>query len=70
MQLISQTRDEDGLVEQVTLADLNQFDAVMATNAAVGVRAVSNIDETAWSTEHEMIAILRKQYESILPEQI
>lgn len=70
MQLISQTRDEDVLVEKVTLADLNQFDAVIATNAAVGVRAVSNIDDTTWSTEHDMIEILRKQYESIPPEQI
>lgn len=70
MQLLSQTRDEDVLVEKVTLADLDGFDAVIATNAAVGVRAVSNIDGSRWSTEHELIAILRKQYESIPPEQI
>lgn len=70
MQLLSQTRDEDVLIEKVTLADLDEFDAVIATNAAVGVRAVSNIDDSRWSTEHELIAILRKQYESIPPEQI
>ncbi|MFI9509069.1 aminotransferase class IV family protein [Nocardia sp. NPDC052566] len=70
MRLISQTRDEDILTEPVTLAQLPQFVAAVATNAAVGVRAVARVDDTQWSTEHELIDALRKDYESIPPQRI
>ncbi|MGW5317786.1 aminotransferase class IV [Nocardia thailandica] len=70
MQLLSQTRDKDVLVEKVTLADLDQFQAVIATNAAVGVRAVRAIDDNTWDTHHELIDVLRKEYEAIPPERI
>ncbi|MFF0637839.1 aminotransferase class IV [Nocardia sp. NPDC004151] len=70
MRLISQTRDEDVLTAPITLAQLPQFVAAVATNAAVGVRAVSSIDETEWSGDHDMIGVLRKEYEAIPPERI
>ncbi|MFX0581093.1 aminotransferase class IV family protein [Nocardia nepalensis] len=70
MRLISQTRDEEVLSQAITLAQLPQFAAAVATNAAVGLRPVSRIDDTQWPVEHELIDILRKEYESIPPQPI
>ncbi|WP_405139867.1 aminotransferase class IV family protein [Nocardia sp. NBC_01388] len=70
MRLINQARDEDVLTEKVTLADLPKFAAIVATNAAVGVRAVSRVDDTAFPTEHALIHTLRAKYESIPPQRI
>ncbi|MFD9614827.1 aminotransferase class IV family protein [Streptomyces sp. NPDC059083] len=70
MKLLSQTRDEEVLTEPITLAQLPQFTAAVATNAAVGVRAVSCIDDTEWPADHDTISILRKEYEAIPPDRI
>ncbi|WP_331722960.1 aminotransferase class IV family protein [Nocardia sp. NBC_00511] len=70
MRLISQARDEDVLVEKVTLAQLPKFAAIVATNAAVGVRAVARIDDHHFPTEHELITTLRQEYDSIPPQRI
>lgn len=68
MQLLNQVRDEE-VVKRVTLAQLGTYAGAVATNAATGVRAVASIDDTQWP-EHEVVAILRKQYESIPPQKI
>jgi branched-subunit amino acid aminotransferase/4-amino-4-deoxychorismate lyase len=52
----------------VTLSQLAHADAVFATNAAVGVRAITAIDGIQWSDEHPVVRILRKQYTDIPPE--
>lgn len=70
MRLLSQTLDEEVLTRPITLAQLPRFVAAVATNAAVGVRAVGRVDETHWPVTHEAIQRLRKEYESIPPEQI
>ncbi|MGF6881735.1 branched-subunit amino acid aminotransferase/4-amino-4-deoxychorismate lyase [Nocardia sp. GP40] len=70
MRLLTQARDEDVVTEPVTLDRLGEFVGAVATNAAVGVRAVSRVDNTQWSIEHELIEILRKDYESIPPQKI
>ncbi|WP_216916126.1 aminotransferase class IV family protein [Nocardia noduli] len=64
MRLISRARDETVVSRRVSLAQLDQFVGAFATNAAVGVRAVTAIDEHRWA-EHELVEILRKTYESI-----
>jgi len=69
MRLLNQVRDEEVVTERVTLAQLGNYAGAVATNAAIGVRTVAGIDDTGWP-EHEMVAILRKQYESIRPQQI
>jgi branched-subunit amino acid aminotransferase/4-amino-4-deoxychorismate lyase len=70
MRLINQARDEEVVSERVTLAGLGQYSAVVATNAAVGVRAVSGIDNDHWPEDHPLVAELRKVYESIPPHRI
>lgn len=66
------------------LADLAEADAVFATNAAVGIRPISDIDDIHWSSdgerqanlgehrpsigEHPMLATLRAQYATVEPE--
>ncbi|RDI43559.1 aminotransferase class IV family protein [Nocardia mexicana] len=70
MRLLARARDENVVTETVTLDRLGEFVGAVATNAAVGVRAVSRIDDTHWATDHDLIEVLRKDYESIPPEQI
>lgn len=70
MRLIDQVLDEDVVYKPITLAQLPDFVAVVATNAAVGVRAVSRIDDTRWPTEHKLIDHIRKEYEAIPPERV
>ncbi|WP_067694536.1 aminotransferase class IV [Nocardia jejuensis] len=70
MRLISQARDEEVLTEKVTLAHLGTVAAVVATNAAVGVRAVAAIDDTRFPVEHDLIDTLRREYDSIPPQRI
>jgi branched-subunit amino acid aminotransferase/4-amino-4-deoxychorismate lyase len=70
MRLISQARDEDVATTPMRLVNLPEVDAVFATNAAVGVRLVSAVDESQWPTEHPTLHILRKQYTDISPERV
>ena len=70
MRLINQARGEDVASTPVRLVDLSEVDAVFATNAAVGVRPVSAIDESQWPTDHPTLHILRKQYTDISPERV
>ncbi|MGF6884926.1 branched-subunit amino acid aminotransferase/4-amino-4-deoxychorismate lyase [Nocardia sp. GAS34] len=70
MRLLAQTRDENIVTEPITLSRLGEFVGAVATNAAIGVRAVSRIDDIRWPVEHELVHTLRKDYESIPPEKI
>ncbi|WP_280404549.1 aminotransferase class IV [Nocardia brasiliensis] len=70
MQLIDRARDADVLTEKITLAEVDQFAAVVATNAAVGVRPVSAIDDRLLPIDNDLIAALRQDYESIPPQQL
>ncbi|MFI7524490.1 aminotransferase class IV [Nocardia salmonicida] len=70
MRLLSQVRDEDVLIEPITLAELPGYQAAILTNIAIGVRAVASVDETTWRTDHPMIAALRADLESIPPERL
>ncbi|WP_433206942.1 aminotransferase class IV family protein [Nocardia sp. CA-107356] len=70
MRLLSQTLDEEVVVKPITLAELPHIDAAVATNAAVGVRAIARIDDINLSVDHEMIDRLRAEYESIPPQHI
>lgn len=62
MRLLNQARDKDRTVAPIRLADLSGVDAVFATNAVVGTRPVTRIDQTHWPTEHPVLRALRKQY--------
>ncbi|MGH3867932.1 MAG: aminotransferase class IV family protein [Pseudonocardiaceae bacterium] len=68
MRLISQARDENATTVPVTLGQLADVDAVFATNAAVGIRPVSAIDDVHWPDEHPALGVLRKKYASLPAE--
>ncbi|WP_405140266.1 aminotransferase class IV [Nocardia sp. NBC_01388] len=69
MRLINQVRDEEVLTERITNPGLERYVGAVATNAATGVRTVASVDDVRWP-EHELVATLRKQYESIPPQRI
>jgi branched-subunit amino acid aminotransferase/4-amino-4-deoxychorismate lyase len=68
MSLICQARDEHATRVPITLEQLADVDAVFATNAAVGIRPVSAIDDFQWPTEHPVVSLLRKEYASLPAE--
>lgn len=65
MRLLSQTLDTDIAVRPITLAELAHVDGAIATNAAVGVRAIGRIDGIDLPVDEELVAKLRAEYESI-----
>ncbi|MFI2369841.1 aminotransferase class IV family protein [Streptomyces sp. NPDC018833] len=60
MQLLKQAHEHD--TRPVRLADIPSMKAIFATNAAVGVRAVSCVDENTIPETHTIVDALRKQY--------
>jgi branched-subunit amino acid aminotransferase/4-amino-4-deoxychorismate lyase len=68
MRLIDQVLDECATTAPVTLGQLADVDAVFATNAAVGIRTISAIDDIEWPDRHPAVGILRKQYTAIPAE--
>lgn len=68
MRLICQARDEHATTVPMTLEQLADVDAVFATNAAVGIRPVSAIDDFQWSNEHPVVSLLRKEYANLPAE--
>lgn len=70
MRLIAQVRDENVTSARIALASLQTYDAAFVTNAAVGVRTVTSIDDVSWQGEHALIRSIRKEYEDIPPERI
>lgn len=65
MRLLSQTLDTEIAVRPITLAELAQVDSAIATNAAVGVRAISRIDDIDLPVDEQLIAKLRAAYNAI-----
>lgn len=70
MRLINQARDEHVSTAPVTLADLPEIDAVFATNAAVGIRPVTAIDDSNWNSDHPALRALRKYYAEVPAERL
>ncbi|WP_197534137.1 aminotransferase class IV family protein [Nocardia farcinica] len=70
MRLLGQTLDAEVISKPITLADLAHVDGAVATNAAVGVRAISRIDDADIPVDHAAIDRLRTEYESIPAQQI
>lgn len=68
MTLLHQALDEPVITEPLSLADLSEMDAVFATNAAVGIRSVSEIEATQWPTDHKSLDELREVYADIPSE--
>ncbi|NWF28280.1 aminotransferase class IV family protein [Streptomyces sp. PKU-EA00015] len=60
MQLLKATHEHDE--RRVQLADIAGMQAVFATNSAIGVRAISGVDETTLTDDHPIIDTLRKAY--------
>lgn len=66
MTLINQELDEPVISEPLTLADLKGMEAVFATNAATGVRAIACVDGMEWpSAIHPVLVKLRELYAEI-----
>lgn len=55
---------------RITLADLGGMQAAFATNAAIGVRAITRIDDVHLSADHPVHDILRKEYLDVPGEPI
>ena len=68
MRLINQAVGEQAGTAPVTLRELAGVDAVLATNATVGIRPVVAIDGIRFPTKHPMINTLRNQYADIPTE--
>jgi branched-subunit amino acid aminotransferase/4-amino-4-deoxychorismate lyase len=68
MRLISQARDGHTTTVPITLGQLADVDAVFATNAAVGIRTISAIDDIRWPDEQPILGFLRKEYTSLPAE--
>ncbi|MFC7341541.1 aminotransferase class IV family protein [Saccharopolyspora griseoalba] len=69
MSLLDGVLDESS-TEPVGPADLGEVEAVFATNAATGIRAVSGVDDERFPAEHEVFDELRRRYADIPPEQV
>ncbi|WP_327149523.1 aminotransferase class IV family protein [Nocardia sp. NBC_01329] len=70
MRLLSQTLDEEVIVKPITLAELPYVDGAVATNAAVGVRAIGRIDDIEVPIDRVMIDRLRAEYESVPAQRV
>lgn len=70
MTLLQQELDESLTVEPVTLANLPEMDAIFATNAAVGIRAVSTVESNEWPAQHKVFDELRELYADIPGERV
>ncbi|MFE1210004.1 aminotransferase class IV family protein [Streptomyces albidoflavus] len=58
-------RATDGPTELVGLADLDSVEAVFATNAAVGVRPVTGIDDREFPAAHPSVTRLAEIYQAL-----
>lgn len=68
MALLDQAHSGQTTTSPVNLADLDGMQAAFATNSAVGVRAIASIDGTAWTDEHAIVGILRREYLAVPAE--
>jgi branched-subunit amino acid aminotransferase/4-amino-4-deoxychorismate lyase len=69
MRLVTQAHERTA-TRPVQLQDVAQMQAAFATSTTIGVRPIAAIDGVRLPTEHEIFAVLRTEYEGILPETI
>lgn len=69
MCLVTQAHERTA-TRPVHLQDVAQMQAAFATNTTIGVRPIAAIDDVQLPTDHEIFAVLRKEYEGIPPETI
>ncbi len=67
LRLLKQAYDQ-AITAPVSLNDLGRMDAMFATNATVGVRAIAAVDDIQLADEHPIFRTLRKEYEGIPAE--
>lgn len=68
MRLIDAARHPHTRTAPVTLGELADADAVFATNAAVGIRPIEEVDGVSFPAEHPRLETLCEQYNDIPPE--
>ncbi|WP_322751773.1 MULTISPECIES: aminotransferase class IV, partial [unclassified Frankia] len=61
MTLLKRTHERT-ITQPVRLAAIRDMHAAFATNAAIGVRAISAIDDIVTASDHPVIQLLRKEY--------
>lgn len=69
MRLLQQVHDRTSLAS-INLRDLPRVQAAFATNAAIGVRAITAINDVDFPAEHPIFQTLRKEYEEIPGESL
>ncbi|WP_141579345.1 aminotransferase class IV family protein [Actinomadura sp. WMMA1423] len=69
MRLLHQVHDATSL-GPVNLSDLPRMEAAFATNTAIGVRAITSIDDVEFPDAHPILDTLRKEYEEIPAETV
>lgn len=69
MRLLQQVHDRTTLAP-VNLTDLPRVQAAFATNTAIGVRAISAINDIEYPTGHPILETLRKEYDEIPGEHL
>lgn len=68
MALLNQTHNGPVHRTPVTTTELPGMKAAFATNAAIGVRQISAVDDIEWPHAHPILDILRKEYADIPTE--
>jgi len=69
MRLLQQVHDATSL-GPVNLSDLPRMEAAFATNTAIGVRAITAINDVEFPDAHPILDTLRKEYEEIPAEAV
>lgn len=69
MRLLQQVHDRTSL-GPVNLRDLPRMEAAFATNTAIGVRAITAINDIEFPGDHPIFETLRKEYEEIPAESL
>ncbi|GGP97640.1 branched-subunit amino acid aminotransferase/4-amino-4-deoxychorismate lyase [Actinomadura coerulea] len=69
MRLLHQVHEATSL-GPVNLSDLPRMEAAFATNTAIGVRAITAINEVEFPDVHPILETLRKEYEEIPAEAV
>jgi branched-subunit amino acid aminotransferase/4-amino-4-deoxychorismate lyase len=57
-------------IARIKLSDVGAMQAVFATNAAIGVRAIVRINDVQYPADHPVLDILRKEYMDVPGEAI
>ncbi|MDL4776362.1 aminotransferase class IV family protein [Actinomadura xylanilytica] len=69
MRLLQQVHEKTSLAP-VNVSDLPRMEVAFATNTAIGVRAITAINDIEYPREHPVFETLRKEYEEIPAESL